>query len=178
MLRKAAEVTKIVGLCILASVVYGILHDQITARVYLPYFTVWHPHLIDSTDPTVVAFFWGFVATWWVGLFISIPLSFAAVFGDRPMLSFKTLAKGVCVLLLVTFVCATAVLYTGYVTEWLIPDWVRRSPETFGGDEEMKLFSAVLATHNTSYTVGALGGMLLCVWVSLRRKKMARGAVA
>ncbi|MBN9502293.1 MAG: hypothetical protein BGO01_13400 [Armatimonadetes bacterium 55-13] len=58
-MNKAVETLKIVGLCILAAVIYGIVHDQITARVYLPYFTVFHPHVIDSEDPTVVALVWG-----------------------------------------------------------------------------------------------------------------------
>jgi len=177
-MRKAAEVVKIVGLCVLASVVYGVLHDQVTARVYLPYFTVWHPHLIDSQDPTVVAFFWGFVATWWVGIFISIPLSFAAVSGPGLLLPFRSLAKGVLVLLLVNGACAATVGLGSYYTGLLVPDWVSRSPETFGGVENARLFSAVLATHNTSYTVGALGGIALCFWVALQRKKLARGAVA
>jgi hypothetical protein len=67
----------IVAASIVAAVVYGILHDQVTARVCIEYFTVAHPPLIHCTDPTVLAFFWGTVATWWVGLPLGVGLAIA-----------------------------------------------------------------------------------------------------
>lgn len=62
-----------VALSVLAAVVYGILHDQITARICVEYFTIGHARLIDSDSPTVLGLFWGVVATWWVGLPLSVP---------------------------------------------------------------------------------------------------------
>jgi hypothetical protein len=59
---------RIILLCILAAVVYGILHDQVTARVCVEYFTVGHPPIFHTESPTLLAIVWGFVATWWVGL--------------------------------------------------------------------------------------------------------------
>jgi hypothetical protein len=37
------EFAKIVLVCIFASIVYGIAHDQVTARICVQYFTVFHP---------------------------------------------------------------------------------------------------------------------------------------
>ena len=48
------QVVGIIGLAICAAVVYGVLHDQVTARICIEYFTIGHPRLIDSDSPTVL----------------------------------------------------------------------------------------------------------------------------
>ena len=54
----------IVVVSIAACVAYGIAHDQITARICVEYFTVGHPQIVPSRDPTILAFVWGVVASW------------------------------------------------------------------------------------------------------------------
>jgi len=66
---------KIVGLGVLAAIGYGIVHDQVTVRVCLEYFTIFHPRLISSTSPTLLALAWGVAATWWVGLPLGLGLA-------------------------------------------------------------------------------------------------------
>ena len=66
------EPLKILLLCVDAAVVYGILHDSVTARVCVEYFTVGHPPVFDTDSPTLLAFGWGFIATWWVGFILGI----------------------------------------------------------------------------------------------------------
>ena len=61
------ESLKIILLCVLAAIVYGILHDQVTARVCVEYFTIGHPPIFHTDDPTLLAFGWGVIATWWMG---------------------------------------------------------------------------------------------------------------
>src|ERR1041384_6329339 len=46
---------KIVLLGFCAAVGYGILHDQVTARVCVEYFTVGHPRIIASWVPVSIA---------------------------------------------------------------------------------------------------------------------------
>ena len=67
--------------------VYGILHDQVTARVCLEYFTIGHPRIIDSTDPTMLALAWGVVATWWFALPFGLVAAGIARFGKGNQLS-------------------------------------------------------------------------------------------
>jgi len=50
----------IVFLCILAAVFYGILHDQITARICVEYFTIGHPIVFGTEDPTLLGIGGGF----------------------------------------------------------------------------------------------------------------------
>ena len=68
----------IVALCIGSAVAYGILHDQVTARVCVEYFTIGHPPVFSAVSPTMLGIGWGIIATWWVGLLLGIPLAVAA----------------------------------------------------------------------------------------------------
>ncbi|MBN1395803.1 MAG: hypothetical protein JW959_12345, partial [Pirellulales bacterium] len=72
------EPLKILLLCVDAAIVYGVLHDQVTARVCVEYFTVGHPPVFATDSPTLLAFGRGFIATWWVGLILGV-LAIAAV---------------------------------------------------------------------------------------------------
>jgi hypothetical protein len=64
-------------------VVYGIVHDQVTARICVECFTVFHPPVFQTNDPTLLAFGWGTIATWWVGVLLGIPLATATRLGIR-----------------------------------------------------------------------------------------------
>lgn len=93
---------------IVAAVLYGIVHDQITIRICLEYFTVWHPRIISSRNPTVLALVWGVVATWWVGAVLGIPLAIAARAGRAPKLTDRDLTKPLVVMFVVVGVLAAA----------------------------------------------------------------------
>ncbi|MFO0912369.1 MAG: hypothetical protein U0795_05405 [Pirellulales bacterium] len=45
----------------------GIAVDLVTAHVAVEYFTVHHPHIVDSESPWVMALVWGIGASWWFG---------------------------------------------------------------------------------------------------------------
>jgi hypothetical protein len=68
----------IVLVSILAAVVYGIVHDQVTARVCVEYFTIGHPPVFHTDDPTLLGIGWGIIATWWVGAMLGAPLAIVA----------------------------------------------------------------------------------------------------
>src|SRR5579862_4998851 len=80
------ESLRIAVLCIGAAVLYGIVHDQITARICLEYFTIFHPPMFHTSSPTLLGLGWGIIATWWVGAFFAIPMILAARAGSRPTL--------------------------------------------------------------------------------------------
>lgn len=50
------EALRIVALSVLAAVTYGVLHDQVTARMCLEYFTVAHPDVVGH-EPTIIALY-------------------------------------------------------------------------------------------------------------------------
>ena len=59
---------KVILLCTVAAMAYGILHDQITVRICLEYFTLAHPPLFHTTSTTRLAIYWGAAATAGIGL--------------------------------------------------------------------------------------------------------------
>src|ERR1041384_2373253 len=102
----------LLGLC--AAVGYGILHDQVTARVCVEYFTVGHPRIIASTSPTILGFVWGVLATWWVGLPLGCLLALAARAGPWSQLRAADLRTSVMILLVVMAICAALAGFIGY----------------------------------------------------------------
>src|SRR6266545_7806607 len=97
---------RIVLLCVLAAVVYGITQDQVTARVCVEYFTIGHLPLFETSSPTLLALGWGTVATWWVGLPLGLALSVAARAGSEPRRSARDLIRPIARLLGVVGACA------------------------------------------------------------------------
>jgi hypothetical protein len=65
-----------------AAIVYGILHDQVTARDCVEYFTIGHPPIFHTDDPTLFAFGWGVIATWWMGTILAVPAVLASRLGS------------------------------------------------------------------------------------------------
>jgi len=60
------QFTRIVLTCVVASVLYGILHDQVTAHICVEYFSVFHSPVFPTESPTLLALGWGVIATWWM----------------------------------------------------------------------------------------------------------------
>jgi hypothetical protein len=160
----------IVGLCILAAVVYGIIHDQITARICVEYFTIGHPPVFPTESPTLLGLGWGVIATWWVGLGLGLPLALAARSGAWPKRDARSLVRPIAQLLAMMAVSATIAGIVGYslartgaiqLFGWLA-DKVPR--------DRHARFLADLWTHDASYLVGFVGGLVVIgrVWRSRR----------
>src|SRR5690349_1028424 len=98
----------IVILCIVMAVLYGIVHDQITARICVEYFTIGHPPVFGTDDPTLLGLGWGIIATWWVGAILGVILAAAACVGPWPKLDAQKLMGPLALMLLI--VCSLAAL--------------------------------------------------------------------
>lgn len=163
------EHAKIILLCVVAAVVYGILHDQITARICLEYFTVFHPPVFPTQSPTLLAFGWGVIATWWLGLFLGLLLTLAARAGSRPKLSAATLVQPIGCLLIVMACSALIAGVSGFL---LATYGLAREPEWMAlalGPSIYPRFMADWFAHNASYASGIFGGIILCVLQYRRR---------
>jgi H+/Cl- antiporter ClcA len=163
------ETLKIVCLSVLAAVLYGVVHDQVTIRICPEYFTVFHPFLIATDSPTVLAAAWGVVATWWVGLPIGVLLALSARIGPRNKLDAKQVLPFVRGLLIVMACCALAAGIAGY--------FVGALPQDIAGTIEPAHHRRFLAdwwAHSASYASGAFGGLLVCGLVV--RKRWMQGA--
>jgi hypothetical protein len=163
------ESLKIIGLSILAGAIYGIIHDQITARVCLEYFTVFHPDVFHTQSPTLLALGWGVLATWWVSLFLGLLLAIAAQAGSRAKVSAGELLPKLVKLLATMAICALAAGIAGYFLQGFgmeyyatnIPKQIRHA------------FYADLWAHNMSYLSGFVGGITLSILVWRSRGRIA-----
>jgi len=158
---------KIVGICTLAAIAYGIIHDQITARICVEYFTVFHPPILgDTQSPTLLAFGWGVIATWWVGVLLGVPLAVAARVGSRPRLTVSDLLPMIRTLLIVMAVCAFVAGVVGYF--WGV---MPSSMATLLPPERYRRFLVDWWAHNASYASGFIGGIVL--WITAYRKRLS-----
>jgi hypothetical protein len=167
------ENIRIVGLCVLAAVGYGIAHDQVTARVCVEYFTIGHPLLIPSESPTALAFVWGIVATWWVGLSLGAIVAIAARCGGRPKLGASQLRRPVGRLLAFMGVCALIAGAAGYVLARLDLIWLRGFLAEAVPSERHDRFLAALWAHTASYATGVVGGLTTAAWIFRSRRAIA-----
>jgi hypothetical protein len=171
------ETIKIILMGVAAAILYGILHDQITARVCVEYFTIGHPPVFHTEDPTLLGLGWGVIATWWVGLPLGILLAAAARVGSLPKTEARDLLKPVGVMMACCGVLALASGVVGYVLAncgiaTLDPLLAARIPPA-----RHTLFLADGFAHAASYGGGLVGGFILCMWVVMRRYGRRNDAV-
>lgn len=168
------ESLKIILLGIVAAVVYGILHDQVTARVCVEYFTIGHPPIFRTDDPTLLALGWGVIATWWMGLILSIPAVLSSRIGSWPKVDARRLLRPIACLL---FVMACASLLAGIAGYFMAQAGVIRLVSSLAArvpPAKHVAFLADGAAHLAAYGVGFFGGIVLCVWVVFRRRRLAK----
>ena len=155
----------IIGLCVLATITYGIVHDQVTARVCIEYFTIGHRPLLGLA--------WGVLATWWVGLLLGVPLAVAARWGKRPKRELRSLLRPVAILMFVAGMCALVAGAVGWYAAdtgavVLVGPLAQRVAPA-----KHTAFIADLWAHLASYGVGFLGGIVVIVRVWRSRRCLA-----
>lgn len=160
---------QVVLLSILAGALYGIVHDQVTARVCIEYFTIGHAPIFATRSPTLLAIGWGIIATWWVSLFLGISLAAAARLGRAPKQSVRELIRPMGMLLLGMGVVALISGLVGYARAkaGAIDPWVTANIQP----SQRVAFMADLWAHTASYASGAIGGLFLCAYVWLSRHR-------
>ena len=152
---------------------YGIVHDQITARICVEYFIVGHEPVFDTESPTLLGLGWGVLSTWWVGLFLGLALAAAARLGRRAQRSPGSLVRPILVLLVIVGICATGAGVAGYFlgkskSVTLAPHLTEKVPV-----EKHPRYMACFFAHTASYWVGFVAGGLnvAVVWASRKRLK-------
>ena len=82
---------------------YGMLQDQISARLCIEYFTVLHAPVPNLTDPTLVGIAWGFLGSWWGGAIMGYVMGIVATVGTKhPPLRLRELVWPMVAVVLIT----------------------------------------------------------------------------
>lgn len=165
---------RIALLGILAMSGYGMLQDQISARLCPEYFTVFHNPLPGGvSDPTLVGIGWGFLGSWWGGLALGYAAGLTATLGKNPPLGPRELLKPVGVLLLgvaaATAACGVSVwMYADAFEIRLHPLFDAKLPP----ERHRGLFT-VSCYHLVAYASAIVGSVLLCGWIAWQRRSLA-----
>lgn len=146
----------LVGATLLACAL-GIALDLVTANLAVEYFSVHHPHVVDSENPWVLALVWGVIASWWFGTIGGAVLGWINHRRPEP-LEPKRILKWVAVACGVLWVLMIGVVIVVYSIAGLIPEAERG--ETFEHDRRLV---AVAVAHQTEYVLGALAVVVVGV---------------
>ncbi len=164
----------IISFCILSAVMYGIIHDQLTVRICLEYFTIGHPRIFPTESPSLIALGWGIVATWWVGLILGVILSLAARYGPWPKLPVRSLIRPIIILPFITGVVSIlagwvgrSLAENGYI--YLFNPMASRVPL-----DKHTAFLTDLWAHSAAYITGFIGGIVIAIYVLIKRAREAR----
>jgi hypothetical protein len=161
---------QIVLIAVAAAALYGVIHDQITARICVEYFTIGHPPVFKTSSPTLLGLGWGVYATWWVGAILGGMLAVAARAGRDPKRMTRTMIKPVAILIAVMAVGATVAAVVGHAlaTRGVVVLHEQMASQV-PADRHVAFITALWA-HSASYTIAFVGGtlMVLMVWVSRR----------
>jgi len=174
------EIIKIVLLAVAAAVAYGIIHDQITSRICVEYFTIGHPPLFtfETQDPTLLGLGWGIVATWWVGVLLGVPAAAVARIGSWPKRDAHWLLKPIAVLMAVA---ACGAILAGFAGWWLasrkIVFLVGPIADAVPPERHVPFLIDGFA-HSGSYGFGFVGGLVLMAYIFRSRQKDAARAAA
>jgi len=159
-------------MCILAAVLYGIVHDQITVRISLEYFSVWHPPVFDTQSPTLLALGWGVFDSWWAGAILGVMLAIAARVGSRPKYTWRMLRKPVLALLILMGMFAGISGVLGYAMAGMGNVILSEEAKLQIPHQKWAAFQACWFTHTASYYVAFVGGSMQVVWVAMSRKRL------
>jgi len=168
---EGAEVVKIVLFSTGAAIVYGLIHDQVTAHLCVEYFSVAHPPVFATTSPFLLALGWGIIATWWVGLPLGLGLAAAARIGPVPRLGLAELRSPVVGLMIAS---AIAAIISGGIGAFLVASGRAPVPGGWGAiipPDKQVAFSADAWAHLASYGVGIVGGLFVIghtIWRRVR----------
>jgi hypothetical protein len=164
---------RIVLLVIVAAVLYGLAHDQVTIRISPEYFTLGHPRIIDTDSITLIALAWGVVATWWMGLILGVPVALCCTVGTWPRLGARDVALPLAMVLAVMAVGAAISALAARQSAIGFPVTEMRGVKL--SPEQQRSFFVAFAAHNASYFIGATGGGALCVAaIVMRRRRVPR----
>ncbi len=155
----------IISLCMLSAILYGIVHNQVTVRINLEYFTIGHRQIINSTSPTLLGIAWGIHPNWWVGIAMGVVLSLAGRAGKWPKRDVRSFIKPILILLLVSGISSATAGILGYklANSGTLALYEPLSSLVPAGGHAS--YISALWMHTASYTAGTMGGLILALFV-------------
>ncbi|MEN3941154.1 hypothetical protein WJU23_07665 [Prosthecobacter sp. SYSU 5D2] len=153
---------------------YGILHDQITMRLGVEYFSRFKLeqfHYLDASAPlhlNVMKI--GFLATWWVGLFAGWFMGRVTLPHEPVKVAARRCAIGVGLMIMVAviFAVGASIWAPTQLEDARIGNW--SDMLSFYHIQDPLAFIRVGYIHNASYLGGLVGLISVLAWLRITRK--------
>ena len=162
-MRKFVVVAATVFISIIVAGLYGVIHDQVTYSISPEYFTKFKyrqfgfdPSRFGGHRQTVAVI--GFLATWWMGLFIGSTIGLIGlIFKDHVQMK-KAITKAIVIVFATAVLFAIAGFLFGkyYLVKTGVSWWM---PEDL---IDKNSFIVVGSIHNFSY-LGGMAGLLISI---------------
>jgi hypothetical protein len=170
--------SRIVAVCILTMVAYGITQDQFTARMSPEYFTLAHPPIEGLTDPTLLGITWGFLGSWWGGFILGIFLANTATLGSNPPLPLRALrvplAAFVLFIAFVSMTCGLCAELNGRAFDISIHENIKSQL----AEPHPRAIFVVGCIHMGAYISAIVGSIGVCLWAAWLRHQLKSSAVS
>lgn len=166
--RVKRYLTIVVGAVGLACLL-GVCLDLVTANVAVEYFSVHHPHVVDSESPWVLACAWGVGASWWFGAIAGVVVATINHFLPHPLEPSRIL-RWVSIACGVLWLTMVAILLAVYSLAGLIPEESRRA--TFEHDRRL---IAVAMAHQYEYLLGGIALVAIAVMTWRLGRRVSKG---
>jgi hypothetical protein len=163
------EFLRIIAGCTVAFIIYGMLQDQISARLSPEYFTIFHPRIEGVTEPFWLGIFWGFLGSWWGGMIFGVSLALTAQLGKKPKLNYDQLNSRIGFAILCV---GLASLFTGLSVGFILT----RVPVTLPEPWSLQIppqrhlgFLIVACVHATTYLSSVVIAIITCLETARHR---------
>lgn len=161
---------------LMLGIAYGVAHDLVTAHVCVEYFTRFHPQIVETENPLLLALVWGVAATWWVAVALGMVVGLAASAGKRPLAPLGHVVRAAALCLAGLWVAAMlAGLAGAFLGGPLSDDFLHRSGLPKG--REARFWFDYWA-HLAAYGGGVLAASGLCIGIWRGRRPTARSLTA
>lgn len=165
------QALRFIASAVVLTCLFGIALDLVTAHVWVDYFAVHHPKVVESKSPIVMAIIWGVGASWWFGAIAAAILWWFNRRRPHPVPT-GMLIRWTAQALAVLWLTMMAILGSIYALIGLLP--VEKRRPTF--DIDRRAMSVAL-THQTEYVLGAIVLIVLMILVARRsRTTVSRAA--
>jgi hypothetical protein len=170
---KSSEFLKILSMCVLFAVAYGIVHDLFSVSFCIEYLRDYHTPSLTNLHPVALAIVWGVWATWFMGVIGGVLLGAASVAGNLPIVSWRRLVIPVSVWLTVLLVLSFVV----YLAIFRFAGRAEAEISARVGHAEFELRRRLVSAavmHMFSYTGASVLIGILSVATYIRRSLQAK----
>jgi hypothetical protein len=142
---------------------YAMLQDQVSARLCVEYFTIFHQPIPGITDPTLIGMGWGFLGSWYGGAIMGVSAGLTSSLGPKPPLPLSVIVRGMLGVMLTTGLVTALAGYATYVNMELFGITLDETVVGALPPENRKLVFVVANYHLVAYGISILGSIILCL---------------